>query len=33
MFVKGGSQGKLLCEREVAAFMNGRVGVPKIITF
>lgn len=33
MLVKGGCQGKLLCEREAGAFMNGRVGVPKIITF
>lgn len=33
MLMKGRSQGKLLFEREVSAFMNGRVGVPKIITF
>ena len=33
MLMKGKSQGKLLYESEVCAFMNGRVGVPKIITF
>lgn len=33
MPVKSRSQGERLCEREVGAFMNGKVGVPKIITF
>ena len=31
--MKARSQGKLLCESKVCAFMNGRVGVPKIIAF
>lgn len=33
MLMRGRSQGKLVCEKEVGVFMNGRVGVPKVITF
>lgn len=33
MLTRGRSQGKLVCEREVGVFMNGRAGVPKVIAF
>lgn len=33
VLVRRRRQGKLLYEREVGAFMNGRLGVPEIIAF